>query len=524
MDVHLTVSNYRCFSDRQPASLVIGDGLTAIVGANNSGKSALLRFFWELRPLFAELAGPPPRLQQALAGNVGFNASISDLDQLFYDGGTGDLVVVIELPDRAASPGGEPVANRFTLTIPRGTNTYSLAIGVLGKPIISVHHWVDQYPLDEQGRRLADPDDLLHAIRGLARMRLIGPRRAASTQATSYDFDGVTGSNLVNRWKSLKGGGRRGRDAAAEIERRLGALFNLDRLAITFSENGMDLFVSVGNQSYHIDELGSGLSHFLVVLVTLEQYRDTSWVLIDEPDNGLHPTMQMEFLRTAATDVSEGVIFATHNYGLAKQSAARTYFVDRPTGATSSRITTPVQLESLSEFLGELGYSGYRDQGVERLLLLEGTHDVRVVDEFRRILRMPSNVLLLPLAGTNGINMTADSQLAELLRICPKVFAMIDSERTASKSTLSEVRRSFRDSCRKLGITCHILRRRSMENYLSDRAIKLVLGSNAQALGPFQETSRDLKANQAKVAALMTAAEITDTDVGRFLSVVFAQT
>lgn len=43
--VLVTLKNYRCFADSEPARLRIQAGVLAFVGPNNSGKSSLLRFF-----------------------------------------------------------------------------------------------------------------------------------------------------------------------------------------------------------------------------------------------------------------------------------------------------------------------------------------------------------------------------------------------------------------------------------------------------------------------------------------------
>jgi len=44
--------NYRCFTDSHPARVSLGRQLVAFIGVNNSGKSTLLRSFYELRQLF----------------------------------------------------------------------------------------------------------------------------------------------------------------------------------------------------------------------------------------------------------------------------------------------------------------------------------------------------------------------------------------------------------------------------------------------------------------------------------------
>src|ERR1700730_13056175 len=54
MTIELTIKNYRCFA--APATITIARDLTAFVGVNNAGKSALMRFLLEFRELFEYLS------------------------------------------------------------------------------------------------------------------------------------------------------------------------------------------------------------------------------------------------------------------------------------------------------------------------------------------------------------------------------------------------------------------------------------------------------------------------------------
>ena len=69
MHAELTIKNYRCFPDAKPARLILKSGFTAVVGPNNSGKSSLLRFFYELRGLFSGLAGLSGNIHDAVGDN-----------------------------------------------------------------------------------------------------------------------------------------------------------------------------------------------------------------------------------------------------------------------------------------------------------------------------------------------------------------------------------------------------------------------------------------------------------------------
>ena len=56
MQIDLTIKNYRCFADLSPARITIQPGFTGFLGANNSGKSTILKFFYEFRALFRLLS------------------------------------------------------------------------------------------------------------------------------------------------------------------------------------------------------------------------------------------------------------------------------------------------------------------------------------------------------------------------------------------------------------------------------------------------------------------------------------
>jgi len=105
----MKIKNYRCFSREAPAEICIRDGFTAFVGPNNSGKSSLLRLFYELRNIFAELSGPAsgtfrPTGSMAVTRSGHTATLLEDGHVLIAGGGAGPA----ELYD--------PVAGTFTKT------------------------------------------------------------------------------------------------------------------------------------------------------------------------------------------------------------------------------------------------------------------------------------------------------------------------------------------------------------------------------------------------------------------------
>jgi hypothetical protein len=125
MEVTLTISNYRCFGRGEPARLVLRPGFAAIVGANNAGKSATLRFLWEFRELFRRLSADSGNIYQAIGGvPQAFNLPIADAAELFSDTNSGDLTFVVEInPPTRKSP---PLIDKIVVTVPRNTNTFTV--------------------------------------------------------------------------------------------------------------------------------------------------------------------------------------------------------------------------------------------------------------------------------------------------------------------------------------------------------------------------------------------------------------
>ncbi len=96
MDVALTLKNYRCFQDAKPARIILRSGFTSFVGINNAGKSSLLKFFHEFRPLFELLSNPTGNLTAALykpQPSIGYSPSVKDRDEIFCNLNDRDLTL-----------------------------------------------------------------------------------------------------------------------------------------------------------------------------------------------------------------------------------------------------------------------------------------------------------------------------------------------------------------------------------------------------------------------------------------------
>ncbi len=300
-------------------------------------------------------------------------------------------------------------------------------------------------------------------------------------------------------------------------------IFGYEHLEINAWLDNQTLQVIIDKRTYKLSELGSGIAQFIVVLANIAMARP-SYILIDEPELNLHSSLQTDFLASIASYATEGVLFATHNVGLALSCADRIYSVRRT--QSTSRVSIYEQTPRLSEFLGELGYAAYSDLGFDKVLLVEGPSEVKVIGRWLRLYGLSHKVVLLHLGGSSSINGHSDVELQEIKRISSNVFALIDSERKQAGAPLEPAREAFLTTCRAAGIQCFVTNRRATENYFTERAIQNILGSKFRALKEFEAlrelTPRWRKSENWRIAAEMTLDEITSTDINELFAALAA--
>ncbi len=524
MQIDVTLKNYRCFSDERPARFAIRKGFTAFVGANNSGKSTLVRFLYEFRNLFTNLIGQLPNLLSRQDNRASFAQpeSVRDLNELFYNGNDRDLEIKLEFTwdDQVVRPVRYP--QTLVLTLPRGTNTFGarleLPSGWLEVPD-GQGVGINGTQLVVGGEPRADLAPLMDLSPKLGQTLYIGPfRNAINVGGNQTYFDIAVGQAFIQMWRGLKTGYTiKQSEATYRLTNDIKELFGFTDLEINPSADDTTLQVFVDGKSYKLAELGSGLAQFVVVLATVAN-RQPTFILIDEPEMNLHPALQVDFLTTLASYAQLGVIFATHSFGLARTGGDWVYSVTRADGYSELH-----ELEAtprLSEFLGELTFSGFRELGCDTIMLVEGRTDLKPLRRFLHLYGKDHKIALLPLDGARMINGASGDQLEEIKRIADRVVAIIDSERSTAGAGLAQNRQAFVELCRTAGIRCLVLERRALENYFSERAVKAGLGENFHALGlhdlPHAQPGWS-NAENWRVAHHVTKEELDPTDLGHFL-------
>jgi AAA15 family ATPase/GTPase len=521
VQVDLTIKNYKCFADSDPVTIPLRKGFSGLVGVNNSGKSSLLRFFFEFRQLFSQLSNPDNNFISVFNRNPGgFNLSNNVLDQSEVFCNANDRELEMQFHFNPESSDSEQRRFRLVIAVARPSPNFQMQFFIENHLFTGAVNPAER-TISGGANVSVNISFLFDFFGALTNTLYIGPfRNAVNLGSNERYFDMPIGQAFIANWRSSKTGPtKKLHEAILKLTEDIRRIFNFRQLEINAMDNNQTMQLFVDGKSYFLPELGSGLSHFIMVLGTAA-FRRPSYILIDEPEMGLHPSLQLDFLTTLGSYATEGVIFSTHNMGLAKGAAERVYSVRRKEDGTSQFR----QLEAtsrLAEFLGELSFSGYQELGFDKILLVEGATDVRTFQQFLRKYGLDHKVVLVPLGGNQLINGSRELELEEIKRISQNLFAVIDSERSSPGEDLKKDRSAFVESCKKLKIKCLVLERRAIENYLTERAIKLVKGSTFRALGPY-ELLRDVlpswsKEENWRIATQMTKDELESTELGGFL-------
>lgn len=522
MDIAFTIKNYRCFSDENPAKFNIGSGFTSILGINNSGKSALLKFFYEYRRLFSDLTNIKGRVGEKF-NRIYFPETVIDRSSVFNNNNDRNISIDIDF-DLYQIEAESGVRNfRISIIHYRKKKSYdvNLFVKLAGKLKQVDEGLIKNNVIELDNGQKYDYSLVNEIFQGLGNSIYIGPFRNAILVKSEHDYyDMKIGSDFIEEWSINKTGELKDdNQRAIDLEIDIGEIFGFRKFSIDAKHGKENLQININDKIYDLNEVGSGLSHFIIVFTNV-LIKKPGFVFVDEPEMGLHPRLQMDFLAGLGNITKYGVVFATHNIGLARSVSDKIYSL-RMKSPGNSIIKNLEETPRLSEFLGEISFSGYRELGFDKVLLVEGRTEIKVFMQLLRKYKIDNNIVMLPLGGADLINGKSMDELEEILRISKNIFAIIDSEKSSYHDPIPEERKEFRRVCQSIGINCHILKRRAIENYFTERAIKKVMGPKYSELTKYQKLSDiDLgwaKSDNWKIARELTLKEIEDTDLKNFL-------
>lgn len=495
----VTVRNYRSFSPHNPITVELGEGVVFILGLNNAGKSNLLRLFAELRLAWDYCAVNNLAQVHGKAFDTRF-ADDMKWDSIANHGGDGHPITV------SVSVGG-------------GTATLHLA------PRDDAHTNDIRLTIEIKVARESEYTDLRAIFSALTNCIYVPSTRTIRHTPTRRQ-NLVTGEHFVAQWKAWSAGTRvRHREVADKLQQDLKSLFGYTRLDIRPNADESDLLVTTEDGSFGLSEYGDGLSHFVIVLANAAMAQP-ELIFIDEPENSLHPRLQITFVQTLARYAGSGLVATSHSIGLARSVADQILFLSRD--RAKARITPfgGRGVRSISDDVHEMGYSQFVELGGAGLLLVEGRTDIKAYREILRHLGLDQSFIVLSFGGgTFFVSNEAEifHELDELKRLNAAVVGVIyDGGRTGPNEPINPKCRVFHEVCERLGYIVHATDRYAIDNYVSQSALDTVLGAGvAQQPGPFEKMGHNgkgwSKTRNWQLFASMSEGEIAATDIGQFI-------
>ena len=205
---------------------------------------------------------------------------------------------------------------------------------------------------------------------------------------------------------------------------------------------------------------GLGLQEVLLLLYFILR-KENEILLIEEPENHLHPEMQRALLRFLAVDSEKQVILTTHSSVFLNPSYVNRVFL---TEFKDEQISLS-DVTSRSMIIRHLGSSVTDNLVSDLIILVKGAFDKDFFEEFLSKLDLDTkfNIKFSVLGGSD----MKHQDLSVYKQNC-NVVAIID------RDNQDNIREEFVDKCRELGISCRVLQRYSLESYYTHAAINSV--------------------------------------------------
>lgn len=529
----ITLRNFRSFDWKNPIELEFGDGFTALVGPNNSGKSSILKSIYELRHLFVALTNYIHSSTSTPFTQFDVNfLGISDPTELANNIDPKKFHIKIESTND--TPETKVVTSlEFDIDVTNQTckllnaELLNLDNGVINLTKNNSPHRHNIHNLsilyDTTTYSLAP---ILSICKNLSNSIYLPAFRNAINEGAAQYYDCPVGTSLVGIWDLWKAGdNKKNQMAISKVEEDIAELLGFNSLEINADNTNKTLHIVINKKPYKLYEVGAGIAQLIITLATA-LVKKPPYIFIDEPELNLHPALQLRFLLSLASYADQGLVFATHSIGLARSTAERIYSVAKTKNQSSHMAIYGGNQKQInfSEWLGELSYSSRMELGCERILLVEGPSEVLLFQEFLRKSNIDNKYVIIQLGGSSIINNNSEIPLSELTRITDgkNIYAFIDSEKKSENDDLDYSRKGFDESCKKLGINITISQRRAIENYFPQRAITKALGDQYKELAPHEKLGDTKpcwrKSENWKIVIEMSMDDLIDTDLGTFLT------
>jgi putative ATP-dependent endonuclease of the OLD family len=277
-------------------------------------------------------------------------------------------------------------------------------------------------------------------------------------------------------------------DKFNRIEGFVRRLLHLPEARLEISHKKPEIIVTNNGLRLPLTSYGTGV-HELVILVTgVLAYNDAIYC-IEEPEIHLHPRLQREFLDFIKNETKNTYLISTHspafiNYS-AKQDGVQLFHLhSSDEGSTSNFVKNDSDCLAA---LRDLGVNASDLLQANAVIWVEGPSDRIYINRWLELaapeLKEGIDYSIMFYGGRllSHISLDRDEfpnpdDLIPLLRVNQHSAIIIDSDRRSANDTISDTKERIRNECKNSNLLCWITQGREIENYLSSEAITAAYG------------------------------------------------
>jgi predicted ATPase len=311
-----SVEGFRCFRER--ADFCEPGHVNVIAGPNNSGKSSLLSV---LRRLTTTHFQPVQKYR-----GVTFLS--------------GDQIQMLRFPPSDVTTGSEKFTITFRQALPGGAvlqGTLAKRIAVRGGVIRILFAPDGQEPADDPPAHRSEPRRRMNEVLNTAARQIVyvpAQRRVEpilhESELQDPEESAFNGSSILpnllgyaNPSREFDPTGMAGRKLTA-IEATMASLLGEDVHVIPLPAE-REVEITIGGRTVGLRRLGAGLEQLLVLAAAFVEHPD-GLLLIEEPENFLHPTLQRRVLEHLLLRTGDSVVTTHSNHLLDVRDARLAYY------------------------------------------------------------------------------------------------------------------------------------------------------------------------------------------------------